>query len=720
MNDCYCILFLLFIVQLGCAWIPPLDSMKSSAGADYWIFDDVVPRVVRGGAHGSLYEVSLQRDEKKLSNLRPGECRHESKCRLGLLTVVRSSSLVCWHRFKVWWMRPVFGSQVPPETIMILFQDEQQQYRLIIAGDASVPSCSLRQEENGAVILTSNNENKDVARLYCGAGRDPYDLIRDGMQQVTHKHATSPVVKRSRPKTTLGWCTWNAFYTQISGSKLVKQAETLRALAPVQWMILDDGWQHTTNDEAENGQQWKERLESPLQESPSKFSDLSLRDTISQSKLLGIKDVWVWHTLMGYWLGVKDDVNLLYPHFPSGILDNDPSASREASVEKGIGIPRNCDTFFDSYHNYLKSCGVSGVKVDAQGVVGTLSAYKWGEAIMERDSSAGGGDDDDSVVSKLEKSLAGSVRSHFSQQNILHCMSHDPEIIFRLGQLYDTLPLMRASDDHYPENRHSHGPHIVACSFNALLLSHVSVPDWDMFATNLDNEMMVRLHAISRCLSGGPVYISDAPSRVKKDVVDCICCTDGTVLTCRETALPTAQCLLTDPLAHDSDPFVIFNTNGSDEHVTSGVIGVFHLAASGDWDYDKLDYGPVDTSLDPPPTRTARIRPADIPHFTQRFENGANFLALPFFSPEKAAVLPSIDSEFALDLRPLESDAIALLPIHQVESSFEMVLLGIKGKINGAGSVLGVDAGSDCVDFKVRGCGHFQFAFAPKRHPMSV
>jgi raffinose synthase len=546
-----------------------------------------------------------------------------------------------------------------------------------------------------------------MARFYCGIGTDPYAVIQDGMEQITRKSSDH---SKTRTPSFLGWCTWNAFYTQMEGTNLMHAVQTLLQQAPVRWIILDDGWQHTTNDNAQNGQQWKERLMS-LQESPSKFKDLSLKETITQLKTMGLDQVWVWHTLMGYWLGVLDDNGTLYyPHFPSGILDNDKSSSHEASVEKGIGIPAL--DLFDHYHDYLQSCGVTGVKVDAQGVVGTLRPYKWNQECPSSQAQL------NTLVSDLHKALAKSVQSRFGQSKIIHCMAHAPDIFLSISsqQLYDSSPFMRASDDHYPDNPHSHGPHVVACAFNSLLLSHVSIPDWDMFTTNVAHERMARLDAVSRCLSGGPVYISDTPSNVNRTAVDWICCKDGTALMCREAALPIGKCLLRDPLAWSSDPFVIFNTNGCNDYVTSGVLGVFHLAGSGTWDYERLDYGPVGRNVGSPPQRTVRVRPADIPHFAQRINADKPFLVLPFFSPQKAVVLPTVDSEFTLELEPLECDAIAIIPIHRAGSSCEIVVLGIKGKINGAGCILDICVNGDddaTMNMTVQGCGILQYGIRP-------
>ena len=189
----------------------------------------------------------------------------------------------------------------------------------------------------------------------------------------------------------LGWCTWNAFYTHVTGEKVVKAVETLQNKhgIPIRWMILDDGWQDTTTplDAAKDGEQWSYRLRS-FKEHPDKFQSLSLKQTVRCLKTEhSIERVLVWHTLTGYWMGLDPtffDAELQFPRFPRGIIHNDWSVSKEPSVRQGIGVPTDARRFMHEYHDYLVSCGVDGVKVDAQGVVGTL----WGNAASETKESS--------------------------------------------------------------------------------------------------------------------------------------------------------------------------------------------------------------------------------------------------------------------------------------------------------------------------------------------
>lgn len=71
-------------------------------------------------------------------------------------------------------------------------------------------------------------------------------------------------------------------------------------------------------------------------------------------------------------------------------------------------------------------------------------------------------------------------------------------------------PVVRNSDDFFPNVPSSHPWHIFANSMNNLYTSHLSaLPDWDMFQSSLPT--YGSMHAAARCISGGPIYITDSP-----------------------------------------------------------------------------------------------------------------------------------------------------------------------------------------------------------------
>lgn len=98
-------------------------------------------------------------------------------------------------------------------------------------------------------------------------------------------------------------------------------------------------------------------------------------------------------------------------------------------------------------------------------------------------------------------------------------MSLTPQHIFH-SQLPQNRPpfLLRNSDDFFPDRPNSHTWHIWANAHNALLTQHLNaLPDWDMFQTVHDYS---GFHAAARCVSGGPIYITDVPGKHDIGLID--------------------------------------------------------------------------------------------------------------------------------------------------------------------------------------------------------
>ena len=65
--------------------------------------------------------------------------------------------------------------------------------------------------------------------------------------------------------------------------------------------------------------------------------------------------------------------------------------------------------------------------------------------------------------------------------------------------------------DFFPEVPASHPWHIFTNAHNSLFTQHLNVlPDWDMFQTS---HPYSSFHAAARCVSGGPIYITDEPGK---------------------------------------------------------------------------------------------------------------------------------------------------------------------------------------------------------------
>lgn len=77
--------------------------------------------------------------------------------------------------------------------------------------------------------------------------------------------------------------------------------------------------------------------------------------------------------------------------------------------------------------------------------------------------------------------------------------------------------MVRNSDDFFPGIPSSHPWHIFVNAHNSLLTSHLNIlPDWDMFQTS---HPYSSFHAAGRCVSGGPIYITDEPGQHNLDLI---------------------------------------------------------------------------------------------------------------------------------------------------------------------------------------------------------
>jgi hypothetical protein len=123
----------------------------------------------------------------------------------------------------------------------------------------------------------------------------------------------------------------------------------------------------------------------------------------------------------------------------------------------------------------------------------------------------------DLIIAYLDAWSVSTLR-HFGVKAI-SCMSQTPQILFH-SQLPQKSPplLVRNSDDFLPEVPSSHPWHVWNNAHNALFTQHLNLlPDWDMFQTVHDYS---GFHAAARCVSGGPIYITDVPNQHNLDLIN--------------------------------------------------------------------------------------------------------------------------------------------------------------------------------------------------------
>lgn len=125
-----------------------------------------------------------------------------------------------------------------------------------------------------------------------------------------------------------------------------------------------------------------------------------------------------------------------------------------------------------------------------------------------------------------------------------------PFIFWRALLARNTPPaLFRNSDDFFPDIPSSHNWHVFTNCMNSLLSSHLNgLPDYDMFQSSL--KPYGSLHALARCISGGPVYITDSPGSHDMEIINSM-----SAMTPRGDVIILRPSLVAQP----TDPYIIYD-----------------------------------------------------------------------------------------------------------------------------------------------------------------
>ncbi|KAL0341618.1 UNVERIFIED_CONTAM: putative galactinol--sucrose galactosyltransferase 2 [Sesamum calycinum] len=520
------------------------------------------------------------------------------------LGVLEESKFVCLFRHKIWWMIPRFGSSgsdIPLETQLLLLEVREKsavcddissgqsanntfyvlllpvlegQFRATLQGTMANELEFCVESGDAHVQTTQVSE-----AVFINSGDNPFELIKESFEILEKQKRTFAHINHKKKPTHLdwfGWCTWDAFYKDVNPQGIKEGLESfLEGGCPPKFLIIDDGWQDTFNEFQKDGEpfiegsQFATRLSDIKENSKFKVSEsggssTNLKELIHHIKEnYGLKYVYMWHALAGYWGGVlassealkKYNPKLAYPVQSPGKLGNIRDIAMDSLEKYGVGVidPQKVYDFYNDMHGYLASSGVDGVKVDVQNLLETLGAGYGGRV---------------SITRQYHEALDKSVEKNFVDNNLICCMCHNSDSIFSSKNSATA----RASEDFMPNEPTFQTLHIASVSFNSLLLGEVVVPDWDMFHSNHDT---AEFHGAARALGGCPVYVSDKPGKHDFKILRKLVLPDGSILRARYSGRPTRDCLFIDPVMDGKSLLKIWNLNK-----LTGVVGVFNCQGS--------------------------------------------------------------------------------------------------------------------------------------------
>ncbi|KAJ9263922.1 hypothetical protein DTO212C5_7340 [Paecilomyces variotii] len=437
--------------------------------------------------------------------------------------LLRNFSLV-----RVWspWLAPRHGKKefrLTEDAILCSFlrSDGLHLVLLAISGTNDVLTV-FQSSDKGEVVIQARNDNREPAKFQVLASvaenfevamsaviyearkivRSPGSNSTSSPPPSRHSHPDSPlgsdiVMVEKDPKAQwlsnwydgLTYCTWNALGQDLTEEKIVNALNTLKSRGiNISNLIIDDNWQALDNE----GQSQFKRGWKNFDANPKGFPN-GLRHAVEAIKRNhpSIEHIAVWHALLGYWGGISPDGELAKEYKTKEVKIKDPVAGGTILAID----PDDVSRFYGEFYSYLESVGINSVKADAQFFLDLLEDP----------------DDRRRFITAYQDAWSIASLRYFSSRAI-SCMSMTPQLIFH-SQMPTNKPsiLLRNSDDFFPDVPASHPWHVFCNAHNTLLTRHLNVvPDWDMFQTS---HPYASFHAASRCVSGGPIYITDEPGK---------------------------------------------------------------------------------------------------------------------------------------------------------------------------------------------------------------
>ncbi|MFQ6650385.1 hypothetical protein Gotur_022121 [Gossypium turneri] len=658
---------------------------------------------------------------------------------------------MCVFRFKMWWMTQRMGAcgqDIPFETQFLIVEardgsgngDDSAVYVVflpILEGDfRAVLQGNARNELE--ICLESGDPAVDEFEgnhlVFVAAGSDPFDVITNAVKSVekhlqTFSHRERKKVSHSVAEARIvlflflihgiiiafilvvqmpdmlnwfGWCTWDAFYTNVTSESLKEGLESLEkgGIHP-KFLIIDDGWQsvamdsHGTEFRADNAANFANRLTN-IKENHKFQKDgkeghrvedpaLGLRHIVTEIKQKhALKYAYVWHAITGYWGGVRPDVTemehyeskVVYPISSPGVESNEPDQALDSITKNGLGLvnPEKVFNFYDELHAYLATAGIDGVKVDVQNILETLGAGHGGRVKLAR---------------KYHQALEASIARNFANNDIISCMSHNTDGLYSAKRT----AVIRASDDFWPRDPASHTIHIASVAYNTVFLGEFMQPDWDMFHSL---HPMAEYHGAARAVGGCAIYVSDKPGQHDFDLLKKLVLPDGSILRAKLPGRPTRDCLFSDPARDGKSLLKIWNLNEF-----TGVMGVFNCQGAG-W----CRVGKTNVIHDKQPdTITGYVRARDVDYLPKVAGDEWNGDSIIYSHlGGELTYLPN-DATMPITLKARQYEVFTVVPVKILSNGCKFAPIGLIKMFNSGGAIKDFRYHHANIDMKIRGCG---------------
>ena len=216
-------------------------------------------------------------------------------------TEIRPEAMTAMYLLNDWWTRPAFINDFSeiPELTQAIYGKLRNGYFFLLPMPGKQFKTQVKPGRENTLIFGMSACKGGISKLdepvYAYAEADSLqEAVHACMAWAAEYHGIRLKEERNMPEMLkyLGWCSWDAFYTEISEEKVrAKGREFAEKNVPVRWMLMDDGWLSVHGDALYDLAPEKEKF-------PNGFAQM-IRDIKRDTQ---VDWFGVWHALCGYWV----------------------------------------------------------------------------------------------------------------------------------------------------------------------------------------------------------------------------------------------------------------------------------------------------------------------------------------------------------------------------------------------------------------------------------
>jgi hypothetical protein len=437
--------------------------------------------------------------------------------------------------------------------LLALFKLKNNEY-LLLQGIASPKAMSFFViDDDGKLNIKlatfgADAVSGDIPLITYARGTNVYDVFQEAWVNAINtpvlKGRTAMRYEKEYPEIFkyLGWCSWEQYRTKVTSDLMVDAMQRIeKSPIPIRWVLLDNGHEHIykTADGMNSS-----RLLS-FKTNPETFPNGFL--PMMNAKSQKIKWTGMWHTMNAHWQGLHPEhqIRELDPYLVKITKGNDNNPF-EVMMPKGDSLSSR--NFYNALIGSAKNHGFDFVKIDNQNR--QMAFYQGMSNPVE-------------IVSQHAQSLECAAKE--LSNGLMNCFCLD--LLSLMNTKYSATS--RVSVDYLLNNEAKAKSHLLQSYQNTLWMGQSVWPDHDMFHSS--DKFCGRMMAVSKAMSGAPIYLSDAPVDFQGNLILPLSYSDGELLRPLAPAVPLPESVMLSalttpkayrvvaPLQHGAAAFVAYN-----------------------------------------------------------------------------------------------------------------------------------------------------------------